>query len=846
MTQNILNEYQIKETIGKGTFSKVKLGINKSTGEKVAIKILDKRKILTRDDQIRVQRELTILKKINHLNIVKIIQTKEDQGNVYIITEFIDYDLFLHIINNKRLDEKEAALYYFQLISGLEYIHSLNIVHRDLKPENLLLTKRRVLKIIDFGLSNYFYGDKLLVTPCGSPSYTCPELIKGYKYNGFAVDIWTSGIILYVMLCGFLPFEERDTKSLFKKIIKCKVVYPKYVSVNAQNLLKRILVPNPETRITINEIKKLPFYLDGKNMFYKRYPDLIDRLENGNNSKLNKNYSFNVPKSNNDIIKKNGFNDITINNLPVSDKKQKIFVNENDKNNENNDSYKKIKEKSISPYSVYKKHLKNRANFEILKKVLRGSRTDSIDKQINPEINGDNEEKKEEEKNANIKIKEEEKAEKEKNIKENYSPIQLIRRLNNQRQKYENKAQMTDFKDKNNYFKQKPLKDDNFTTIDNKNEKRNNSIKIRSRYNKKESSYVNSHIVKKENLKMSKTNTFYLNSKEKYYINEKNSNNKRNKNYDIFFMNSSKEIYNSGKFKNQKTVEDVEKSNKDLSNDYKSNNYKYNKYKFKVHKYNCSVNNTKETETEYFDSLRQYNKSKNSDMRMKSYIINKDSINDKKIKNKSILKRKPKKTKSPKYSGLSEKIISFNNLYNSIQNKLENFRENHEKKTKFENNINNEQNMKKSQSSLENIEKSNSNLEGIKYLKKNKKFKKVFVKSEEHRKKRQKREKNTNDLKYTPSDLNKKLKTLKNSKNNSKTNILENSIFKRNNYETINNNMSNISKNNKNSEKKIKKNVQKMQKNIDKIDIDNKKYNIKEIIKKRGLNKNINSDNCIY
>ena len=844
MSQNILNEYQIKETIGKGTFSKVKLGINKATGEKVAIKILDKRKILTRDDQIRVQRELTKQKKINHLNIVKIFQTKEDQGNVYIITEFIDYDLFLHIINNKRLDEKEASLYYFQLISGLEYIHSLNIVHRDLKPENLLLTKRRVLKIIDFGLSNYFYGDKLLVTPCGSPSYTCPELIKGCKYNGFAVDIWTSGIILYVMLCGFLPFEERDTKSLFKKIIKCKVVYPKYVSANAQNLLKRILVPNPDTRITINEIKKLPFYQDGKNIFYKRYPDLIDKLENGNNSKLNKNYSFNVPNSNNDIIKKNGFNDITINNLPISDKKQKIIVNENNKNNENNDSYKKIKEKSISPYSIYKKHLKNKENFEILKKVLRGSRTDSIDNQINPEINGEIEEKKEEEKNTNIKNKEEEKTEKEMESKENYSPIQLIRRLNNQRQKYENKVQMTDFKDKNNYFKPKALKENNYSSIDNENEKRNNSIRNRYRYNKKESSYVNSHIVKKENLKISKTNTFYLNSKEKYYINEKNTNKKRYKNYDIFFKNSSKEIINSGKYKNHKTGEDVE-SSKELSNDNKSKNYKYNKYKFKVHKYNCPINNAKETEIEYFDSLRNYNQGKNSDMRMKSYIIDKDSNNDNKIKNKSITKRKPKKTKSPKFSGLSEKIISFNNLYNSIQNKLEKHREKNEKKTKFENNINNEQNMKKSQSSMENIEKSNSNLEGIKYLKKNKKFKKVYVKSEEHRKKRQKREKNVNDLKYTPSDLNKRLKTLKNSKNNSKTNILENSIFKKNNYETINNNMSNVSKNIKNSEKRIKNNVPKTQKNLDKIDIDNKKYNIKEIIKRRGLNKNINSDNCI-
>jgi len=239
MSQNILNEYAIKETIGKGTFSKVKLGITKSTGEKVAIKILEKRKIKNKTDQIRVERELNILRKINHINIVKIIQTKEDQNNIYIIMEFIDYDLFLHIVNNKRLDEKESSLYFFQLITGLEYIHFLNIVHRDLKPENLLLTKKRILKIIDFGLSNYFTGDELLLTPCGSPSYTPPEMIKGYKYNGFAVDIWSTGIILYGMLCGYLPFEERDNKALFKKIIKCKVNYPKYISNNAQNLLKK-------------------------------------------------------------------------------------------------------------------------------------------------------------------------------------------------------------------------------------------------------------------------------------------------------------------------------------------------------------------------------------------------------------------------------------------------------------------------------------------------------------------------------------------------------------------------------------------------------------------------------
>ena len=200
MTQNILYDYTVKETIGIGTFSKVKLGIKKATGEKVAIKILDKSKIKTKPDKIRVERELNILKKINHINIIKIIQTKEGINNIYIIMEYIDNDLFLYIVNNRRLDEKESALYYFQLITGLEYLHLLNIIHRDLKPENLLITKNKILKIIDFGLSNYFMGEKLLCTPCGSPSYTPPEMIKGDKYNGYAVDIWSSGIILYAML----------------------------------------------------------------------------------------------------------------------------------------------------------------------------------------------------------------------------------------------------------------------------------------------------------------------------------------------------------------------------------------------------------------------------------------------------------------------------------------------------------------------------------------------------------------------------------------------------------------------------------------------------------------------
>ena len=302
MNQNIMNEYSIKGTIGKGSFSKVKLGINKITGEKVAIKIIDKKKIKMNSDRERVQRELNIIKKLNHINIVKIIQIKEDTNNIYIIMEYIENNLFYYILNNKYLSEQESSFYFFQLISVIDYIHSQGIVHRDLKPENILVTTKGLLKIIDFGLSNYFSKEgKLLSTSCGSPSYTAPEVLLGNKYNGFAVDIWTIGVILYVMLCGNFPFEAKDdNNTLFKKIIKCKVEYPKFIPKCAKNLLEKILTANPEKRITIDKIKEHQFYLNGKNIFYQKFPEFVNKMEFNSNSNSNNK----LDKEHNPTIKK--------------------------------------------------------------------------------------------------------------------------------------------------------------------------------------------------------------------------------------------------------------------------------------------------------------------------------------------------------------------------------------------------------------------------------------------------------------------------------------------------------------------------------------------------------------
>ena len=786
MSQNILNEYAIKETIGKGTFSKVKLGITKSTGEKVAIKILEKRKIKNKTDQIRVERELNILRKINHINIVKIIQTKEDQNNIYIIMEFVDYDLFLHIANNKRLNEKESSLYYFQLITGLEYIHLLNIVHRDLKPENLLLTKKRILKIIDFGLSNYFTGDELLMTPCGSPSYTPPEMIKGYKYNGYAVDIWSTGIILYGMLCGYLPFEERDNKALFKKIVKCKVNYPKYISNNAQNLLKRILVANPDKRITINEIKKHPFYLEGKEVFYNRYPDYIEKIENPlNNPIYNKNNNDNSPNYNNN------------------------FNNVKRTSSEKYDNYKYNYNKKDKSSSAFKSKKYN-PNYDFLKRILKASGSNSIEK----EVKNVNTEKIENENNEDKTILNEvdENIKKKKKSLEN-SPVKLIRKINKNKLKYSKRPRYNGQTDTNKFYKQKFENEKNYDYI--RNSYNNFTINVNYEINRNRE-YAEIPI-------KDKNDRFIINNN-----NKKKHNIKRNKNYDYSF---TKEYSNTGKINtNQNTILDEEKSTISLNrNLYKNNNYSYRLNDIKgYHKNNYSINHKYESKYGNYDSFYSI---KNNSLQMKSYVLNKSKNESsiKKGKRKNTKKNNNKRNSpSPKYSGLSKKIMSINHLYNSIQNKLNSY--SHEKRDK-----NDEQTSLKGQSSVKNMNKTKLSINST--IKKNKK---KNVKSEERRKKRTnkiiKNNHNNSNIKYSTSYLQKRLKSIKNSNNNSKVNIkdLKKCYSRKINIEPINN--SNMSQKFKNIKKNIINDLNKNQ-NVAKKVNKNDKYNIKDIIKRRGLNK---------
>ena len=266
-----INNYEFKKTLGEGNFAKVKLSIFKPTNEEFAIKIINKNK-LKHKMKNTIFRETEIISKLKHPNIITVFKMVEDLENYYIIMENCKRgELFDYIVEHQNLDENEASIFFYQLINGVEYIHSQNIVHRDLKPENLLLTEKKILKIIDFGLSHPFDGTVYLKTKCGSPSYAAPEIINCKEYDGFKTDVWCCGVILYAMLCGFLPFEGENDTELFKSIVECDPEIPRELSKESRKLIRKIFTPNPKKRITISEIKKTDFYFKGKKLYNIKY-----------------------------------------------------------------------------------------------------------------------------------------------------------------------------------------------------------------------------------------------------------------------------------------------------------------------------------------------------------------------------------------------------------------------------------------------------------------------------------------------------------------------------------------------------------------------------------------------
>ena len=266
-----IGNYVLLCEIGTGTFSKVAKAFHIITDQEVAVKILEKEKIKDEIDIERILREIEILKKVIHPNICQLYETYSTVHNFYIMMEQITGgDLFDYITNNNYLSENKSCKLFRQLISVIEYLNELGISHRDIKPENILLDdEQENLKLIDFGLSNYFSESKLLKSSCGSPCYASPEMLSGMPYLGLTTDLWSSGIVLYSMLVGSLPFDDQELYELYKQIKLGKFYLPSTLSLEAIDLLKRILNVDPDKRISLEGIKNHQWFKMNEYPLYK-------------------------------------------------------------------------------------------------------------------------------------------------------------------------------------------------------------------------------------------------------------------------------------------------------------------------------------------------------------------------------------------------------------------------------------------------------------------------------------------------------------------------------------------------------------------------------------------------
>lgn len=264
-----IGHYTLGQTLGVGTFGKVKIGEHQLAKYKVAVKILNRQKIKSLDVVGKIRREIQNLKLFRHPHIIKLYQVISTPTDIFMIMEYVSGgELFDYIVKHGKLKEYEARRFFQQIISGVDYCHRHMIVHRDLKPENLLLDHNLHVKIADFGLSNMMMDGEFLRTSCGSPNYAAPEVISGKLYAGPEVDIWSCGVILYALLCGTLPFDDEHVPTLFRKIKSGVFPIPEYLNKTVVSMLCHMLQVDPMKRATIEDIKKhewfqrdLPAYL---------------------------------------------------------------------------------------------------------------------------------------------------------------------------------------------------------------------------------------------------------------------------------------------------------------------------------------------------------------------------------------------------------------------------------------------------------------------------------------------------------------------------------------------------------------------------------------------------------
>lgn len=263
-----VGKYELGRTIGSGSFSKVKLGKDTETDRECAIKIIDVEQLTREHLEEQLKREIVSMKVLQHDNIVELRDVIRTSHHIYLVLELLTGgELFTRLTEEKRFSEPVARTYFQQLIAGVMYCHKMGIAHRDLKPENLLLSADGMLKISDFGLSNLQrysqQGTNMLQTVCGTPNYVAPEVLKEQGYDGLIADVWSCGVILFVMLAGYLPFDDDNMNQLFTKIERGEYRMARHFSDGAKDLISKMLVTDPAARIKLDDVTKHSWFAEG-------------------------------------------------------------------------------------------------------------------------------------------------------------------------------------------------------------------------------------------------------------------------------------------------------------------------------------------------------------------------------------------------------------------------------------------------------------------------------------------------------------------------------------------------------------------------------------------------------
>ncbi|KAL6499917.1 CBL-interacting protein kinase 18 [Orobanche gracilis] len=292
----LMQKYELGRLLGQGTFGKVHFARGVETGQSVAIKVIDKEKITQVGIINQIKREISIMRRVRHPNIIQLYEVMATKTKIYFVIEYAKGGELFDKVAKGKLKEEIARKYFQQLISAVDFCHSRGVYHRDLKPENLLLDENENLKVSDFGLSALAESrrsDGLLHTTCGTPAYVAPEVLKRKGYSGTTADIWSCGVILFVMLAGYLPFHDSNLIELYRKIGKGEYKCPRWFSPEVRRLISRILDPDPNNRISISKIRGCSWFRRGLlNSEMKKINDLEC-------SKNNYNPSIEVPRLSN-------------------------------------------------------------------------------------------------------------------------------------------------------------------------------------------------------------------------------------------------------------------------------------------------------------------------------------------------------------------------------------------------------------------------------------------------------------------------------------------------------------------------------------------------------------------